>query len=59
MTSKYFRLGRDVIVASPISFCLLLIRTASVLCAAKAGPLEASFFAVTTMATPSAKPMRS
>jgi len=48
ITPKYFRLGRDVIVASPIltvavsTFCLLLIRTFSVLCAAKASPLESS-----------------
>jgi len=48
MTHKYFRLERDLIVASPIliiavsTFCLLLIRTASVLCAARASPLESS-----------------
>jgi len=48
MTPKYFRLGRDLIVAPPIlrvvvsTFCLLLIRTASVLCAAKASSLESS-----------------
>jgi len=46
MTPKYLRLGRDVIVASPIlivaayTFFLVLIRTASVLCAARASPLE-------------------
>jgi len=79
MTPKYFMLGRDLNVAFAIliiavsTFCLLLTSTASVLCAAKASPLEStharfpaslqilsasgSFLSVTTMATSSAKPM--
>jgi len=48
MTPKSFRLGRDLVVAYPILivavsiFFLLLIRTASVLWAAKASPLKSS-----------------